>query len=113
MAASIPMCKMLIEKDIEKERKRSAKAAGLSFCLDHNTFQKFIKTSTNQELEIRNNELEARNKKLQEQLKHSKEYGYTSWRKLCAQECEIHKLIDLLEDKEGQHTIDGSNGHEA
>ena len=55
MTASIPLCKMLIEKDIEKdiekERKHAAKAAGLSFVLDRDSFQKFLKLTSNSTLE--------------------------------------------------------------
>ena len=49
--AAIHLCRKLLENDVEKERKRAAKAAGLSFVLDRAGIQKILKVTSNTTLE--------------------------------------------------------------
>ena len=97
MAACIPLCKMLIEKDNEKGRKRAAKAAGLSFVLDRAGFQKFLKISDNTSLENKMAKLTKENNanaimihRLQEMLKETDVLtGAVSFRTLTAMAQEL------------------------
>ena len=49
--AAIHLCRKLLENDVEKERKRAAKAAGLSFVLDRAGIQTNLKAAGNTTLE--------------------------------------------------------------
>ena len=81
MAAAIPLGKILIEKDLEKERKRDAaqmSAVALGFFLDREGHKKFLRVATNQELEAENKRLEAENEALKKAMK-DKTYESDYW----------------------------------
>ena len=54
---------------LDNKRKRKASAtAGMSFVLDREGHMKFLRVSTNHELEDRNKQLEAENEKLKQEI---------------------------------------------
>ena len=99
MAAAIPLGKILIEKDLEKERKRDAaqmSAVAVGFFLDREGHKKFLRTATNQELEAENIKLKYENEHLKNAVdEKTDECGYYYSESMKHERAGIHLFAEL------------------
>ena len=113
MAAAIPLGKILIEKDLEKERKRDAaqmSAVAVGFFLDREGHKKFLRTATNQELEAENIKLKYENEHLKNAVdEKTDECGYYYSESMKHERAGIHLFAELEQARDSWDELDKEN----